>query len=258
MNINKITKLKNNKYKIEIDNEEIITYDDVILENNILYNKTIDRKTLKEIESKTKFYDIYNKVLNYIAKKIRSEKEIHDYLVKNEVSDSDINTIIDKLKKSNLINDRKYTIAYINDQINLNKKGIKRIKQELLDKNIDYSIIEEELGKVDSSIIDDNLNRLVLKRINSNTKYSNSELKNRILNEIIRLGYSKEKAIYIIDNNMKEDNTIIDKAYNKLYIKYSKKYSNEELLYVIKNKLYTKGFSIDEINKVLEEKTEDY
>lgn len=258
MNINKITKLKNNKYKIEIDNDEIVTYADVILENNILYNKTIDKKTLKEVEEKTKFYDIYNKVLNYISKRIRSEKEVYDYLVKNEASIGDINKIIGKLKKSNLINDRNYTKAYINDQINLNKKGIKKIKQELLDKNINFNIIDDEINKVDSSIIDNNLNKIISKRINGNTKYSKSELKNRILNEITRLGYSKEKAIYIIDSNMKEDNGIIEKTYDKLYFKYSKKYEGNDLLYVIKNKLYSKGFSIEEINKILDEKTEDY
>ena len=40
MKIEKIQKLKNNKYKIKIDSGDIInTYDDVILNNSLLFNK---------------------------------------------------------------------------------------------------------------------------------------------------------------------------------------------------------------------------
>ena len=42
MLIEKIEKLKNNKYNIYINGEKITTYDNIILENNILYKKQID------------------------------------------------------------------------------------------------------------------------------------------------------------------------------------------------------------------------
>ena len=46
MLITKIEKLKNNKYKIIIDDEKIITFDNVILDNNLLYKKVIDKEAL--------------------------------------------------------------------------------------------------------------------------------------------------------------------------------------------------------------------
>lgn len=254
MNINKITKLKDNKYKILIDNENIITYDNVIIENNLLYKKTIDAKVYRKIIKDTLFYEVYNKTVKYIMKKLRSEKEIRLYLSKY---DTDINAIISKLKSINLINDKNYTRAYINDQIYLSKNGIYKIKDNLLKQDIPIDLIEEELSKIDSSVMDERLEKIILKRIKANKKYSKNELKNRILNEIVMLGYSKDKALPIIDSNITIDDNIIEKEYTKIYNKLCKKYSGNELYTKVKQKLYSKGFSIEEINILLQNKTEE-
>ena len=51
MKIAKIKKQKDGKYKIQLENGDILnTYDDVILSTNILYTKDIDDETLKKIE----------------------------------------------------------------------------------------------------------------------------------------------------------------------------------------------------------------
>ena len=47
------------------------------------------------------------------------------------------------------------------------------------------------------------------------------------------------------------DNTIIKKEYEKLFNKLSRKYKDKELYSQIKNKLYQKGFSYDEINNYI-------
>ena len=257
MKINKITKLKDNKYKILIDNETITTYDNVLLENELLYKKNIDVKLYKKILKDTLFYEVYNKTIKYIMKKLRSKKEIKIYLQKYDLSNSDIERIITKLESINLINDVVYAKAYINDQIYLSKNGIYKIKEYLLSQNIPSELIEEEISKIDPSIMDERLEKMILKRIRLNKKYSNNELRNRILREVVNLGYNKNKAIEIIDNNLIEDSNIIDKEYNKIYTKLSKKYTGYELDNRIKQKLYSKGFNIDEINNVIQNKTED-
>ena len=252
MNINKITKLKDNKYKILIDSEPIITYDNVIIDNELLYKKSIDNKLYKKILQDTLFYESYNKAVKYIMKKLRSEKELRLYLLKSELNESDINKIIAKLKSINLINDEAYAKAYINDQIYLSKNGIYKIRDYLLNQNISSELIDNELSKIDTQVMDERLEKIILKRINSNKKYSNNELRNRVLREVITLGYNREKAIDIIEKNMIYDSSIIEKEYNKLYKKLSNKYSEYELNNKIRQKLYAKGFSVEEINNLLQ------
>ena len=58
-----------------------------------------------------------------------------------------------------------------------------------------------------------------------------------------------------MDNITIEENTnIIEKEYDKLYKRLSKKYENEKLFMMIKYELIKKGFSIENINTIISQK----
>lgn len=257
MQINKIVKMKDNKYKIYIESDSIITYDNVILENDLLYKKNIDNILYNKILNDTNYYNIYNKVVKYILKRKRSEKEINIYLNKYDISIDEKNKIIKKLKDIKLINDIEYCRSYINDKLYLSKEGINKIKEALLKENIPIEIIEEELKNIDKALFKDRLERLVIKKINSNKKFSNSYLKQKILNEMTNLGYNKEDIINILENNIISDNDILTKEFDKVYNKLKIKCNSFELKNKVKQKLIQKGFFVDDINKLLQQKTED-
>lgn len=256
MKIDKIVKMKDSKYKIYIDGEVLLTYDNVILDNDLLYKKDIDSKIYNKLISDTKYYDIYNKTVKYILKKKRSEKEVSEYLIKLEIGENDKNKIINKLKDIKLINDIEYCRSYINDKVYLSKNGINKIKIDLLDQNIPIEIIEEELNKIDKEIINGRLERLIIKKINSNKKYSNSHLKQKILIEMINLGYEKQSILNIIDNNLENEKQIVKREFDKLYFRLKEKYEGFELENKLKQKLLSKGFNLEDVNKLLQEKKE--
>lgn len=257
MKIHNIKKLKNNKYQILLDNEIISTFDSVILENNLLYKKEIDNVLYNKIIQDTNYYNVYNKVEKLILKKMRSEKEIRLYLLKYELSQSQIEKIINKLKNINLINDVEYCKAYINDKLYLSKRGINIIKKELIQQNIDISIIENEIEKIDYGALNIKLEKIIKKKINANKKYSNSFLKRKILNEMINLGYQKTEILQIIELNLKDDNKIIEREFYKLYNKLNKKYNSFELFNKIEQSLVLKGFNISEVKAMINKKTEE-
>ena len=92
----KIEKIKKSgrKYKIVLENRDTITtYDDVIINNGLLYNKNINTKTLNDITKETSYYDVYYKCINYITKKLRSEKEIDKYISSLNASEIDKKTL---------------------------------------------------------------------------------------------------------------------------------------------------------------------
>ena len=256
MNINKIIKLKNNKYKILIDDEFITTYDNVILENELLYKKKLDKELYNKIKKDTEYYDIYDKVVKHILKKRRSEKEVKCYIEKYTTNKNYVENIINKLKNINLINDLEYCKSFINDRVYLSKNGINKIKNDLLNQDIPLEIIEQELKNIDINIINQRLEKIIIKKINNNKKYSFNQLKQKILNELIILGYDKKMILEVIDNNTKDDNDIIKKEYNKLYNKLKTKYEGYELCSKIKQKLLIKGFTNEEINLLINEKKE--
>lgn len=251
MKIDKIKK-QGNKYKIVLDDStNITTYDDVIINNGLLYKKNIDVSELQKIKVDTNYYDIYYKVVNYITRKLRSEKEVLEYLDKLNANNKEISDIIKKLKEIGLINDLNFIKAYISDNINLSNKGPLKIKKELIEHSININDIENELDKIDKNLINNKISKLISKKIKNN-KYTGYILKQRVINDLINLGYLKEDIISIYDNINIDNSNLLKKEYDKLYKKLSLKYSDKELNFKIKNKLYQKGFTIDEINSIIE------
>ena len=142
MKIEKITKLKNGKYKIKLDTFEFITYDDIIINHGLLYKKELDNTLFNTLSLETSYYDTYNKCVKYCMKKVRSEDEVRKYLDKLEINSEDSEKIINKLKSINLINDRVYVRCYINDKIYLSKDSLNKIRKDL---NITSNINKESI-----------------------------------------------------------------------------------------------------------------
>lgn len=251
MKIEGVKKTKSGKYKITFDNNETLsTYDDVILNNGLLFHKEVDSDLLDKLNIETSYYDIYNKTIKFISRKLRSEKEIKLFLDKNNVNSSDKKKIINKLKEIRLINDEVFANAYTQDRINLSTDGPYKIKNELIKNDIDEDTINEVMSKIDEDIVYEKLVKLIVKKINSNHNKSNYMLKQKIVGDMLNLGYSKEMIVEIIDNNLKSNKNVIENEYKKLYRKLERKYEGEELERQVRIKLMQKGFSSDDINNI--------
>ena len=251
MKIIKYEKKKNNQYKIYLDDDYITIYDDVILNNNLLLKKSITPKELEKIIEENSFYDAYFKSLKYINRKLRSKKEIIKYLSKDydkEIVDKTINRLI----KEKYINDEIYTTSYIHDAINLTNKGYYKIQRELLEQGIDENIINNMLNEISNDIWYDKLNNIIDKKIKINKTNSINKLKIKLNYDLFNLGYSKEMINECLTNiECYNEDEILKKAFDKLYIKLSKKYQDKELELQIINKLLNQGFNYDDIKKHL-------
>ena len=178
----KVEKIKKagSKYKITLDNGEVITtYEEVIINNGLLFHKYINEKLLNKIYNDTNYYKIYNKVLNMINRRLRSEYEIKNFLIKEEVKEEYINEIIDNLKIIGLINDKLYAKAYTNDKINLSYDGPYKIKRYLQKNKINEEYINEALSNIDDDIINSHIDKIIDKKIKINKKYTSYILKQK-------------------------------------------------------------------------------
>ena len=98
MKIKKYIKVGSNKYKVILsDDTSLVLYEDVILKFNLLLEKEI--KDLNLVLSYNEKFSLYDKVLGYISKRTRCEKEIRNYLSKHTSNQDDIDNIINKLYK---------------------------------------------------------------------------------------------------------------------------------------------------------------
>ena len=253
MKINKFKKIGSNKYRIYFDNETLVIYEDVILKYNLLYKKDIDTDLLLQINEDNYKASIYDSAIRYIGIRMRSIKEVKEYLNKKKYDNKDIESVVNKLIEQGLLNDKKFAISYVNDKIYLTKSGPDKIKNELIKLGINENDIHNAFNNIDNGALMDKLNKIIDKEIKLNVKLPINKMKNKIITRCINLGYKYEDIIEILNTCNLNSNSDIKSEYDKLYKRYSNKYSDEyKLKTTIKSKLYQKGYSIEEINKIIE------
>ena len=179
------------------------------------------------------------------------------YLEKFEISEGEKETILDRLKKNGIVSDVSFVRAYISDCLYLSNDGPNKIYKDLLEHQIEESIILEELDKIDISYVKEKLQKLIVKRIKGDHKHSNYQLKQKIVLDMVNLGYDRETIIEILSSMELTDSDKMEREYDKIYQKLSRKYGGKELFKKIQEKLYGKGFDIHEIENFIAEKKSD-
>ncbi|MGM9834693.1 MAG: hypothetical protein ACI31M_02810 [Bacilli bacterium] len=255
MKIEKFIKLKDNRYKVIFNTDDIITlYDDVIVKYNLLSNREMDNKKFKEIGDYNDSLEAYYKAVKYINRKLRSKKEIINYLSK-DYDNVVVKSTVDKLEKDGYLNESLFISAYISDQLNLTLNGYYKIEKDLINLGLDENSIHDVLDKIDDSIWEERIDKLIDKKVKANHVNSYRKLKDKIIYDLGNMGYRKEDVIKIYTTKeIVVDKDIIIKEGNKIYNKLSKKYKDQELIYYLRNKLYQKGFSSEEISEYIDKK----
>ncbi len=251
MKILKYKKLSSGKYKVTFDSNELILYEDVILNNNLLIEKNITLETLDKIIEENTFYEVYNKALKQLEYKMRTEKELKKNLSRFNYSSLVIDKVVEKLKSLGYLNEEKYIEAYINDKINLTKSGPYKIKRDLLNLELDETLIDNYLNTLPKNTWQKKLEKVIEKKLNTMKNLSLSTIKNKLNMELFNLGYDKEDIEYYLSKINKDDSSSLKLEYEKALNKYSKKYNGTILNMKIKDYLYRKGFDISEINNLL-------
>ncbi len=254
MKILKFKKASKDKYKLFFDNNECITlYEDVIINNNLLISKEVDNKLLEELLKQNNVVYTYNMAINYISVRMRSIKEVREYLIKKNASNLLIENTIKRLLKEGYLNDFNFAKSFTNDKLLIAKMGPLKIKSELLKYGIDKNIINEVISEVDKTIVENNLTNLLLKQLKIKKDSTNS-LKIKLLNYFINLGYEKDMVIKKISKfEIKSDENKLIRDYKKLYNKYKGKYEGSKLIYFLSQKLYSKGYTSEDIKKVIKD-----
>lgn len=244
MKIEKFTKSKNGMYILELeDNSKIKIHEALILKYELLLTKKIEDKTLKEIQNNNKVYEIYELSLKYLKTRLRSIKELSEYLKKKGYDYDAIEKVIMILKKQGYLDENIYVSSFIHDKILMSSYGPNRIYSELEKVGIDKNIIDDKIIVFTKDMECERINKIIEKQIKNNHNKGESLLKRKIQCYLLSLGYSNSCINECINKYNFYDQNLYKKEYEKILKQLSKKYSGKELEYKLKQKLYQKGFN---------------
>lgn len=253
MKLLKLKKLSNQKYRLELEyGVKCTTYDEIILKYNLLYKKEIDSELYEKMIRDTEHYDHFYKALKQINTKLRSEYEMTKYLEKLELGKEEQSCIINDLKEKGFLNDHRYLKAFVSDRVHLSQDGPRKIKEELLKQQINEEEIDDVLYSYDDSVWMEKIKAKVLKRQAANRTNSNFLFEQKLKRELLELGYDLEQIETVLSSICLINHTI-DKEGLKIVKRLEKKKLGDKLWYQVKQKLYQKGYSQDEINQFMEQ-----
>jgi len=109
--------------------------------------KEISSDELEVIKEENDKLTCFNKALSYISSRLKTEKQMRDYLKKNNYCNSAIELAIEKLKNYGYLNDEYYAKTF--SEINSMSKGKLYLKRELYQKGVSESIINKTIGEIE-------------------------------------------------------------------------------------------------------------
>ena len=201
MKIEKYEYKKNNIYNVYLSNGEVLELEEsVITKNELLLKKEIDNNLYIKLQRDNKISNLINISIKYINIRLRSIKEIENYLSKKEEDKEIIKEVINTLQSIGYLDDDKYTKAFIKDKLSFTTWGDYKIINELNRLGVSPTVIEDNISLLKSEEIEKRINKIIEKDIRTNKKYTGIKLKNKIYNHLLTSGYSKEKVISVINN----------------------------------------------------------
>ena len=195
-------KKRDDRVNIYIDEKFFMAiYKELVFTFNLKIGQEIDPNNLKSILDNEMYMKAKNKALSILSKASQSEKQIRQKLAKDYEEDT-IDRVIEFLQKYKFVDDEDLASRIVNTNVNLNKYGKNKIKQNLYNKGIEKSIIETAIDDIDTD------------KEFENALYLGKKRYERLKNEDSRKAYQK------IGNHLAYKGfnyDIIKKVLNKLF-----------------------------------------
>ena len=143
-------KKRDDRVNIYIDEKFFMAiYKELVFTFNLKKLQEIDPNNLKSILDNEMYMKAKNKALSILSKASQSEKQIRQKLAKDYEEDT-IDKVIEFLQKYKFVDDEDLASRIVNTNVNLNKYGKNKIKQNLYNKGIDKNIIETAIDDIDT------------------------------------------------------------------------------------------------------------
>lgn len=256
---------KKNCFNIYVDrgNGEIFAFsvgEDVLIKHGLRKGMELDELDIDAILHEDQIKAAFNKALTFLGYRMRSEKEVRDYLVSQGIDERVIERVMVELQLKNYVNDKEFAEAFVRTQMKTTLKGPGIIKAELGQKGIENDLIEAALDLFTKERQIEAAYKLAEKQLGKKANISLSQLKQKIEQAMFRKGFSSEVIQAVLE--MLPLHERHDQEWEALLIqgeKGKKKYSHLDM-YTYRQKLaqflYRKGFSQELIQQYLQKHLE--
>jgi regulatory protein len=245
-------------YDIEFtDNTKLTVSEDILVRFRMLKGMEITDDKLKEIRREAKVQMAFTLALHYLDYQMRSVYEMKKYLRDNDVSSTDAEKIITRLKDMKLLDDESYAGALVRTLIRTTDKGPRLVMQDLKKRGIEDEISTRAMEEYTDEIENDKALHFIEKSQKKYERFSLREKQTKIRTRMMTRGYRSSAIQFAFDNFEFETNEEeeFEKGLaltEKLWRKYSR-LDERKRITKIRQQLFTKGFDLGHADEWIDE-----
>ncbi len=144
----------------------------------------------------------FDRAVNLLTYKPRSVKELRERLLEKDWTNEQIvDSVLDKLKEYNYLNDAQFAISFAASQIRQKPLGKRALKQKLANKKLDKETVEEALEKALKETPEEEIiERAIAKRLRLKGQPETREDAKKFYDYLLRQGFSYD----LVSNKMRE------------------------------------------------------
>ncbi len=203
--VKSLKNLRHKRYKVVIDDQgkeqSYQVSEDLIVEYRLVNDKVLDQALYLDFVKASMRDAIYQKVLHFALYKMRSSQEIHDYLERKTIPQSQHAYYLDKLKKAGILNDRLFTETYIKEQFQFKHSGPLKIARDLQQKGIPKVMYQPYLDQIGDDDIEAQMQLLFDKKLGSMKPMSMINAKRSLLTYLLGRGFDMEQSKRFIERH---------------------------------------------------------
>ena len=205
-----ITKIESQKkstdrVNIYVNDEFFIAiFAELVYTFNLKKGMTIDEEHLKGLLKEEMYLKAKNKALNILSKADQSEKKIKEKLSADFEEDT-IDSVLEFLRNNKFIDDQLLAHKIVNTNVNLNRCGKNRIKQNLYNKGIDKESISEAIDDIDDDVEFENAMHLAKKRYSRVKNEDKRKIYQKISQHLAYKGFNYDIIKKVLDKLLNSD-----------------------------------------------------
>ncbi|QKS70609.1 recombination regulator RecX [Paenalkalicoccus suaedae] len=262
--ITKVTAAKKTKQRYHIhlmingqDEYAFSVSEDLLIKEELVKGKELSKEDINRLKGQDEIDKVYQKALGYLAFRMRSEKELRQYIKDQEMPADIIDSMVEKLIALDFLQDERFAEAFVRTKRDQSTKGPLVIRQELKQKGIADNVIEAAMAQYPREEQLDNAITLVEKKQNSYGRESQRSKEQKLMQFLIQRGFDHTLAAEALrEATIEEDDDVELEALRQWAEKAWRKYEGKEPYErnrKIKEFLYRKGFSQDTIQAWFDE-----
>ncbi len=111
--------------------------------------QTLSREEVVDLRMKDEIERAYERALNFLSYRPRSEEEVRRNLRQKDVNEEVIEVAIERLTRTGLLDDEEFARYWVDNRARFNPRGLRGLRYELRRKGVSHNIIDDALTAFD-------------------------------------------------------------------------------------------------------------